>query len=139
MTSKTFKIETDGLNELRSAFRRLGRGGNKEIKEFTIAAATLIVKKGRPMVPRRRGKARRSWAVSSDAKGAKVTYGGPTAPYMSWLDFGGRVGRRKSVLRPYIPSGRYLYPTVGKYQKQIRAMADETLAEMAENSGLKVD
>lgn len=133
------KIQIDGLDALSRSLRDVGKKAPKEIKGFTTEVANLILVKGRALVPSRSGKARRSWRAVGSAKGASVEYGGAGAPYMGWLDHGGRVGRKKSVLRPYLRAGRYLYPTIAKYKPQTQKIADEAMADIARSAGLKVD
>ncbi len=139
MSGKTFKIQVDGLTDLQRSLREVKKAAPREIKAFSVEVAGLIVKKGRPLVPKRTGKAQRSWRVASDANGAKVAYGGATAPWMPWIDFGGRVGKKKSVKRPYIQGGRYLYPTIAKYQPQTQKIADDAMEKIMTDVGIKVD
>lgn len=133
------KIQIDGLTSLQGSLRDVGKKAPKEIKAFTTEVADLILVKGRALVPSRTGKARRSWRAVGSAKGATVEYGGQGASYMPWLDFGGKVGRKKSVVRPYLRGGRYLYPTIAKYKPQTQKIADEAMADIARSAGLKVD
>lgn len=86
------------------------------------------------LVPRRSGAA----AASYRPQGPAVTFGGPQAPYVPWLEFGGKVGRSKSVSRPYVKRGRYLYPVIARDLADIEKRVD-ALIEQASNGWLEVD
>lgn len=137
--AKSYEIQIDGLKELQKGLRAIDKEAPKQLRITLNEVADLVISKGRALVPQRTGRARRSWKARSTQKEARVSYGGKQAPHMPWLDWGGRVGRRRSVVRPYIKGGRYLYPTVAKYRSQIQGIADDKIAEVARGAGLDVD
>ena len=55
-----------------------------------------------------------------------------------FAEFGGAVGRKKSVKRPFIKSGRSLYPAFKRRYLQVIEAAQEGLADLAKESGLEV-
>jgi hypothetical protein len=65
--------------------------------------AAILVK---PKVPVVTGRLQRSVAANVDDQGGRpnVTMGGDL-PYAGWVEYGGTRGR------PYLPEGRYVYPT----------------------------
>ncbi|MGI8425550.1 MAG: hypothetical protein ACR2M4_02935 [Actinomycetota bacterium] len=65
------------------------------------------------------------------AMGPKVTAGEGVDHY-AFADFGGRVGIRKSVKRPFIRGGRYLFPAAKEVGVIRRAekMIDQTTKEL---------
>jgi hypothetical protein len=65
--------------------------------------------------------------------------GGKKAPYMPWLDFGGKTGIHKSVHRPFYKEGRYLYPTLGRIRPDIEKALGSALVAVARDAGLEVD
>ena len=74
-----------------------------------IADDVVTTVRGR--VPHRTGAARSSYMVTMGSTGAEIAFGGERAPYVPWLEFGGKAGR-SGASRPYVPGGRYLYPTI---------------------------
>lgn len=61
---------------------------------------------------------------ADDEGGAGVTVGiGDGVPYAGWIEFGGGHGR------PYIPEGRYLYPTAEQAADEYAQMAADTAAD----------
>lgn len=82
-------------------------------------------------IPRRTGRAARGVRVVSDT----VQY---TEPYTAWLDFGGRVGINKSVSRPFIKGGRYLFPTLSAMRVTGMDMAEAQLVQEARRVGLEI-
>jgi len=137
--AKSYEIQIDGLKELQKSLKAVDKEAPKQLRIALNEVAGLVVTKGSALVPRRTGAAARSWKAKSTRTEARVSYGGRNAPYMSWLDWGGRTGKKKSVVRPYLKEGRYLYPTVKKYRPQIQNIADEALGEVARDAGLDVD
>ena len=69
-------------------------------------------------VPHLSGQLAGSVEASSDDEGAGVGYGGGVA-YAGWIEFGGSRGR------PYVPEGRYLYPTALEAQDEFATVAAE--------------
>jgi hypothetical protein len=67
-------------------------------------------------VPRRTGRAGGTIKAASTRTEARVSEGGARAPYMPWLDFGGRVGRKNSVKRPFLKEGRYIWKSFGAHR-----------------------
>jgi hypothetical protein len=64
--------------------------------------------------------------------------GGRRAPYMPWLDFGGAVGPARSVTRPFIRRGRYLYAGLEAKHEDVTKIMSEGLAELAAGAGMDV-
>jgi hypothetical protein len=77
--------------------------------------------------------------AKSTRTSARVSVGGKKAPYYPWLDFGGKTGRKKSVIRPFYKEGRYLYPTLRKINPEIQAALAGALEQVARDAGLDVD
>ena len=102
-------IEVEGLKEFIKAVKQTDRDLGKAIRLAFNEAADMVVSRARPTVPQRRGRAAKSIKASSTQKMARVSGGGGSAPYYPWLDFGGRVGRNRSVSRR-VTDGRYIYP-----------------------------
>jgi hypothetical protein len=132
-------IKVVGLNEFRKGLRQLDRTLPKGVRLALNDAANVLVDATRPTIPHRTGSAAASLRAQSTQTTARVAVGGPKAPYYPWLDFGGRVGRARSVVRPFYKEGRYLFPTLKKKRNEIQAAMLNALAELARESGIEVD
>jgi hypothetical protein len=105
-------ITLRGLDEFRGALGELENSLPKALSVALAGCSDLVLTDARRRVPARTGNARASLAVrvleGSAGSTATVVGGGSRAPYFPWLDFGGAVGRRHSVRRPYLGTGRYV-------------------------------
>lgn len=137
--AKSYEIHIEGLKDLQKKLKAVDKEAPKQLRIALNEVAEFVISKGRPQVPKRTGAAQRSWKARSTRTESRVSYGGSRAPYMPWLDWGGRVGRKKRTVRPYMTEGRYLYPTVKKYRSQIQGIGDDALADVARDAGLDLD
>ena len=94
-------IKVDGLREFQRTLRALDAGLPRTLRLAHNEAAKIVVDWAQPRVPARTGKARASVRATSSQREARVTGGGKRVPYYPWLDFGGRVGRNRTVQRPF--------------------------------------
>lgn len=131
------RIQVDGAKQLRGALRQMAAGSQKELRPAYNKAAQIVVEDVRRQVPKRSGRARGSVRSRSTQTAAIVRAGGKRVPYYGWLDFGGRVGRRKAVLRPFREEGRYLYPTIGRRRRELIAVIADELEKVARRARLK--
>lgn len=120
--------------ELQAALRELSdEAGDvllSALEDIAKEVATGVAGK----VPYRSGAARATYR----AQGRAIAWGGESAPYVPWLEFGGKVGRKDSVSRPYSRKGRYLYPTIAEKMSDIAKRVDDLLSD-AVNGYLEVD
>ena len=112
-------IQVRGLRELRGALRDVDKTLGPELRKALNEVAEIVLDTARPLVPTRSGKARASLKAGSTEKAVQIKAGGSKAPYYGWLDFGGKVGRAKSVKRRFITEGRYVYPSLTKRRDDI--------------------
>lgn len=133
------KISVEGLAEFNRGLRKISADAPKGLRLALNEAATLLVDRTRPLIPRRTGAAAASLKARSTRTSARVGMGGRRAPYMPWLDFGGRTGKNKSVQRPFYAEGRYLYPTLRKVRPEIENALRGALVQVARDAGLDVD
>lgn len=117
----------------------MDRGLPKGVRVALNDVANILVDAARPKIPQQTGAAAASLKAQSTQSAARVSMGGSKAPYMPWLDFGGRVGRKKSVLRPFYGDGRYVYPTLAEQRSNIEAAMIKALSQLAETNGIEVD
>lgn len=127
-------IRITGL-DIPAAMRSAAAASHEAALEASERAAEIVVDQTRPLIPRGRSGAARA---SLKAMGATVSAGGSRAPYFGWLDFGGRVGVKKSVLRRYVAGGRYIWPTLDRETRRINEAMAEGLAAAVERAGLEV-
>lgn len=132
-------LEVEGLAGVQRSLRQIGPAAAKGLRLALNEAADLLINKVTPQIPSRTGAARRSLKARSSQKAVRIAVGGKRAPYYPWLDFGGRTGRNRSVLRPFKAEGRYLYPGLRANRAEIEKLIERRLREVAEDAGLEVD
>lgn len=132
------RINVEGLSEFQRALKRLDAEAPKALRLALNGVADFIIDKAKPGIPKRTGKAAASLKAKSTRTAVRISVGGRRAPYYPWLDFGGRVGRRKSIVRPYITGGRYLYPALTANRNKAIDLLGKSLHDVAESAGLDV-
>lgn len=132
-------VKVEGLAEFNRNLRKLSSDLPKALRLAHNEAAQLIVDYAKPRVPRRTGRAAGTVKAKSTRTESRVSGGSKAASYYPWLDFGGRVGIKRSVHRPFIKQGRYLYPALGAKYDEFEALLTEKLIQVAGQSGVEVD
>lgn len=132
-------IKVEGLAEFRRNLRTLDSNLGKAMRIALNDSAGIVVDWAQARVPSRSGKARGSVRAKSTQTEARVEGGGKRVSYYPWLDFGGRVGRKRSVKRPFIKSGRYIYPGYTSNREEVQARLLKALLQVCDESGLAVD
>lgn len=132
-------IKVVGLNEFRKGLRGIDRGLPKSMRLALNEVADELVSAVRPQVPHLTGRAAASLKAQSSQSEARIAAGGSKAPHYPWLDFGGRTGRRKSVVRPFFSDGRYIFPTLAGRRAAIEGTMLRALVELASANGIAVD
>jgi hypothetical protein len=132
-----FKVEVRGIGKFNSGLRRIDRTLPGEMKKEFLELSDYVAGRIRSKVPRRTGRAAASVKPKATTRSAGIAFGGNAAPYYPWLDFGGRVGRNKSIVRPFIKEGRYVYPTLRQERDNIAEAADTAIERVAERAGFK--
>lgn len=131
-------IKVAGLRDLQRALKALDGESQKALRVVLNKAADLVATGARRKVPTRTGAAAASIRASSGQREASVKAGSKKAPYYGWLDYGGRVGRSRSVSRPFRPTGRYIYPSYDSQRAEVLDLLENELAELIRSAGLKV-
>lgn len=129
-------ISIKGLREFQAALKATDAGLPKQLRVVFNDAAEVVATDARRRVTARTGRAKGTIKVASQQRRAIVNAGGRKAPYYPWLDYGGRVGRDRSVARPWRPDGRYLFPTYRNSRQAILRTVDGALAKLYDDSGL---
>jgi len=132
-------IKVAGLAEFNRNLKRLDRELPKALRLAHNEAATIVVDWAQPKVPRKTGAAARSVKAKSTRTESRVVGGSAKVPYYPWLDFGGRVGRQRSVHRAFHSDGRYLYPGLGANRERINDVLLASLLDVARQAGVEVD
>lgn len=129
-------IKINGLRELQAALRQLDGESQKLLRTTLNEAAETVASGARRRVPTRTGKAAASVKVASSQREARVKAGSAKVPYFGFLDYGGRVGISKSVSRPYVKTGRYMYPTYFANQASIMKGLEQSIQNLITRVGL---
>lgn len=136
MATPDIVIRVDGLDELRKRLRAADKGLAKELGQAGKKAADIVARAAKPKVPVRTGRAASTMRAVVVNGGGGVKFGGPKAPYAAWLDFGGKVGRNKSVIRPFVKIGRYRYPALASKRDEVVRTYEELLEDVLRRAGL---
>lgn len=131
-------IKVEGLAEFSRNLRRLDSELPKGLRLAGNEAAELVVGWARARVARKTGAAAGTVRASSTRTEARVTGGSKRRSYYPWLDFGGRVGRKRSVARPFIKEGRYIYPGFTRQRDEVHARLVKSLLRVAQDAGMDV-
>lgn len=132
-------IRIDGLDRFVKGLRTIDNDLPKTLRIGFNTAAQIVVDWARPKVPHRTGRAAKSIRVQSTRTAVRVTEGGKSAPYMPWLDYGGKVGRKKSIHRPFISDGRYVYAGLRANRDRVREAVEAALVDAAKAAGVVID
>lgn len=131
-------IRVEGLKGFVRSLKDLDRELPKAMRHANNAVASIVVDGAAPKIPTRSGKARRSLKAKSTRTAVRVSAGGKRAAYYGWLDFGGSTGIRRTVRRPFIEEGRYIYPTYSSSRDEVLEAMVTAYATVARDAGLEV-
>jgi hypothetical protein len=132
-------IRVTGLREFQRNLKKLDADLPKALRIAFNGAAEVVVDDARPRVARRSGRAAGTVKARSTQTASRVVGGGNKAPYYPWLDFGGRVGRRRSVSRPFLKSGRYIYDAYFDNRSRYGELLEQGLLEVAASAGVVIE
>ena len=131
-----FRVEVEGLKELRSALRNLEDKAPKELAKAGKQAAEVPIDTIVARIPYRTGRTRRSVRAFGTQTSAGIRAGGAKSPHLGWLDFGGkRPGDR--VARPRVKAGRYIYPGIKQDEDEIVDTYVDVLHGLLRSLGLQ--
>jgi len=129
-------IKIEGLAEFSRNLRKLDNDLPKALRVAHNEAADVVANWAAARVPRRSGRAGRSVKARSTRTEGRVIGGGRSVPYYPWLDFGGRVGRSRSVRRPFVKGGRFIYPGYSRQKDKVNRVLLKALLQVAQQAGL---
>lgn len=133
----TEPIQIKGLAEFNRALRRLDKDLPKGLRLAHNEAANVVVDAAKPEVPQRTGHAASTVKARSTRLQGRVTGGSKRYPYYAWLDFGGSVGRNKSIKREFVHEGRYIYPAYSDNYDRVKEVLVQSLIDLASTAGLE--
>jgi hypothetical protein len=130
-------IQVQGLREFQAALKAMDGNSQKKLKVVLDEASVTVARGAARRVPTKTGRAGASLRAQSSQREAKVVGGSGKVPYFGFLDFGGRVGRHKSVARPFVKSGRYMYPAFSANRESILRALQDGIVSLAREAGLE--
>lgn len=136
------KVKATGLKEAKAATAKLKTSAPLRLKIGSRKAADLIARTARgrmPTGPGRNGHIKPTVKVSSVGGAPGVVAGDKSHPYMAFLDFGGRVGPKRRVHRPYFKGGRYVWKAYSDKSKEVERIIDDELVELGRDMGWDLD
>lgn len=131
-------IEIDGLAAFNRALRQIDKDAPKQLRLIGNEAAKLVAGGAQTRVARQSGRAQRSIKASSTRTLSRVKGGGPKQSYYPWLEFGGRVGRKRSIQRRFVKSGRYIYPSYAEKKPAVQEKLTVGMRDLAAQQGWTV-
>ena len=132
-------VRVEGLSKFSRDLKKLDNDLPKALRVALNQAGDIVLQDATPRVPNRKGRARRSMRMASTRTKVRIRAGGRRAPYYPWLDFGGRVGRNKSVRRQFLREGRYIYRSFFDNRQRVHDALEDALIDVARQAGIEVD
>jgi hypothetical protein len=132
-------IRITGLREFNKALKAVDDKLPSKTRLAANTAAQIVVDVAKPRVPTGPGKgghAATSIKAQSTRTAARVSAGGKKYPYYPWLDFGGKVGRHKTVKRPFLKRGRYIWDAYADNADKVEQQFTSALVDVARDAGL---
>lgn len=129
-----------GLSELRRALRMAELEDPRLIKAMLKDVSDAVIDKARPRLesqlhdPRSTGGLAASMKPASTLKSASVVLGTPVRrAYAGWWEFGGpRARSHRPPNRPFVKSGRSLYPSLADARPAIQAKTELIVQRLAD-------
>lgn len=118
-------IQAEQMERLRAALRDVSEDIGDLVHSLIEDLTGDVVRDAASHVPRMTGRAKASY----QARGATIVIG-EGVPYVPWLEFGGRVGRKNATLRAFNPQGRYVYPAIARNAKDIEKQIDDLISQI---------
>lgn len=132
-------VRVEGLKDFQKALRDADRALGPELRKGLNEAGEIIVSDVRPDLPRHSGQLAASLRARSTQREGRVVLGSARVPYAGWIEFGGRIvqhNRRRVIERPFIPGGRWLFPSAERNRDKIIRLMDHKVDDLARRAGL---
>ncbi len=124
-------IRIDGLDQLRRRLKQVDSNLPKELALIFNRSAEGVAAKVRAKINSKSGRAAKHVKAAKTQKGAVVRAGGKSVPYFGPLDFGGYPKGR-----PFLPEGRYLYPTAEQEGPKAVREVEDGMRDLIRKAGL---
>lgn len=131
-------IKVTGLKEFRRNLGVISKDLPKAMRTANNEVADIVVVYVKDRMERRTGAAAGTVRVASTQKEVRVREGSAKRPYVPWLDFGGRVGPKRSVRRAFYSDGRYLYPALAATRDELTTRLADGLTDLCRRANLEV-
>lgn len=147
-------IQIRGLAEFKAVVKAMDVNTPKQMKNALNGVAKIVVVGARVRAPVRSGRLRGSIRAASTPTRAQIRMGSGTVLYAGFIDYGGTVGLRRHTaefraarkagrarfvaVRPYIPTGRIMYPAFMQQRTLIQAELRKALIAVATTSGAAI-
>jgi hypothetical protein len=131
-------IKITGLAEFNRNLRKINSDLPKALRLAGNEGAEIVASWARHRVEKDTGRAQRSIKAKSTRTEARVSGGSKSVPWYAWLDFGGKVGIKHSVKRPFIKGGRYIYPGYTNNIPKVTEVLTAALIKVAEDATVDV-
>jgi HK97 gp10 family phage protein len=139
-------VHVEGLKEFLAKIKALEVATpTKVVRTALNSAAALVVADAQRRAPSRSGALKASIRASSTPTFARVSEGSAAVPYAGFIDYGNKVrsgrgvGRGDSQARPFIRTGRVLYPAFRAQRESVITQLNTTLRDAIKSVGLGVD
>ena len=119
------RLADDATSPLYAAMKQAGKDAAEP-----VAAAT------RATLPHVTGTLAADVRTSGTKTGAAVRMGRASVPYAGWVEFGGTRHKPHESERPFIKTGRYLYPAARDLGEQAARSHSDALAVLFERSDI---
>lgn len=137
-------IKITGLVEFKAVVKAMDSNTPKQMKLALNQVATIVVADARRRAPVKTGALRNSIRVASTPTRAQIRMGSARVPYAGFIDYGGKAGPRGKGQghqvqgRPFIKTGRIMYPAFASQRTLIEAELRKALIAVATTSGAVV-
>ena len=131
-------IKVAGLKDFRRNLKTINADLPKCIRLANNEVADVVVHWVRDRMENRTGGAVSTVRAASTQKEVRVKEGSARRPYVPWLDFGGRVGPKRSVKRKFYSDGRYLYPALAANRDLMTEKLSDQLIALCRRAGVDV-
>jgi hypothetical protein len=132
-------IRVIGLKEFRASLKEVDQELPKALRIALNKSVEIIVDFAHAHIEVKSGRAKRSVKARSTQTTARVQGGGKKASHYAWLDFGGRVGKDRSIYRPVLKNGRYIYNGYFRNRDRYGELLQESLVDVARQAGIEID
>jgi hypothetical protein len=119
------------------------------IRKSLNTASELVVQDAKRRAPARSGALRNSIRATATANYARISEGSARVPYAGFIDYGGTVGRlrkqpgrkntARNATRPFIRTGRILYPAFRAQRDGVIVAMNRELRDAVHSVGLRTD